>query len=84
MLAKQAVAFPVAAPPGTPTDRVEILRSAFANVIQDEAFQTEAAKYNIELDLQTGVEIETLVNKIFASAPVVIDRVLSLISSAQE
>lgn len=84
MLAKQSVAFPLAAPPETPSDRVGILRSAFIQTIKDSKFRADAAKFNIELDLTTGEEIEKLVKSIFDSPPDVVARARTLIASAQK
>lgn len=84
MLAKQSVAFPLAAPPGTPSDRLDILRRAFVQTISDGKFKDDAAKFNIELDLTTGEEIETLIQSIFESPPEVVARARSLITSAQK
>ena len=84
MLAKQGVAFPLAAPPETPSDRLEILRRAFVQTIEDSKFKADAAKFNIELDLTTGEEIETLVKSIFDSPPEVVTRARALIASAQK
>ena len=84
MLAKQGVAFPLAAPPETPSDRLEILRRAFVQTIEDSKFRADAAKFNIELDLTTGEEIETLVKSIFGSPPEVVTRARALIASAQK
>lgn len=84
MLAKQAVAFPLAAPPETPSDRLAVLRAAFVQTVNDSKFRAAAAKFNIELDLTTGEEIETLVQSIFDSPPHVITRARALIISAQK
>ena len=49
-----AIARPVAAPPGVPPDRVEVLRRAFDATMKDPVFLAEAAKLNAEIDPLTG------------------------------
>jgi len=43
-----------AAPPGTPADRVAILREAFAKVIKDPEFLTEGKKAKIDFQYISG------------------------------
>lgn len=45
----QAIGRAFAAPPGTPADRVAILREAFAKVLQDPEFRAEAKKAKIHM-----------------------------------
>jgi tripartite-type tricarboxylate transporter receptor subunit TctC len=84
MLAKQSVAFPLAAPPDTPSERLDVLRRAFVQTVNDNSFKGAAAKFNIELDLTTGEEIESLVKLIFDTPSHVVVRARTLIASAQK
>ena len=84
MLAKQSVAFPLAAPPDTPSERLDVLRRAFVQTVNDNSFKGAAAKFNIELDLTTGEEIESLVKLIFDTPSHVVARARTLIASAQK
>jgi tripartite-type tricarboxylate transporter receptor subunit TctC len=47
----------LALPPGTPPDRVKILRDAFARMTKDETFLKEADKMGLEISLIRGEEM---------------------------
>jgi tripartite-type tricarboxylate transporter receptor subunit TctC len=53
------------APPGTPKDRVKILREAFLNTYKDAEFLAEAKKANLELDPVKGDDMEQIVAGLF-------------------
>jgi tripartite-type tricarboxylate transporter receptor subunit TctC len=59
-----AIARPVAAPPGVPGDRVELLRRAFDATMRDPEFLAEAAKLNLEIDPLTGEEVQDIVIRV--------------------
>lgn len=50
-----------AAPPGTPKDRVEILRKAFMQAMSDPALAEEAKKMKLDLDPMTGEDVAKVV-----------------------
>ena len=52
---------PFAVPPGTPNDRVEILRKAFQDTTKDKEFLAEVDKMQLTLDPATGDELTTAV-----------------------
>jgi tripartite-type tricarboxylate transporter receptor subunit TctC len=59
-LINKALGLPVgnlAAPPGTPTERIEELRSAYRNMARDQKFQTDAARIKISVDNLGGKEL---------------------------
>lgn len=62
-----APARPVAAPPGVPAARVEILRRAFDAAMKDEAFLAEAARLNAEIDPLTGGRVQEIVQQVLAT-----------------
>jgi tripartite-type tricarboxylate transporter receptor subunit TctC len=51
--------------PGTPKDRVQALRRAFADTMKDPQFLAEAKKGNLDIDPAEGAELEENVKKIF-------------------
>ena len=53
-----ALGRPIAAPPGTPADRVAALRAAFDSTLRDADFLAEAGKLNLSIDPATAAEIE--------------------------
>jgi tripartite-type tricarboxylate transporter receptor subunit TctC len=56
-------------PPGTPKDRVQILRRAFQDTLRDPAFLAEAEKARLEIAPVTGEEIERTVASLFKLDP---------------
>src|SRR5215470_7009312 len=70
-----AIARPVAAPPGVPPDRVEVLRRAFDATMQDPAFLAEASKIGTEIDPLTGEEVQDIVRRVLATPRPVINQI---------
>ncbi len=60
-----AIARPYVLPPGTPKDRVQILRKAFQNTMRDPEFLADAKKSNLDIDPLDGEEMETIVAGLF-------------------
>jgi tripartite-type tricarboxylate transporter receptor subunit TctC len=56
-------------PPGVPQDRVEILRKAFKDTMQDPEFVAEAKKSKLEMQYVSAEEINGLVNQILSISP---------------
>lgn len=65
--ATDEMARPYAAPPGIPKDRAEALRDAFMRMVKDKDFLAEAAKQRLEIDPASGLEIESLLDRIYSS-----------------
>ncbi|HEY3305928.1 MAG TPA: tripartite tricarboxylate transporter substrate-binding protein [Candidatus Binatia bacterium] len=55
--------------PGTPKDRVQILRKAFTDVLKDADFQAEAKKSQLDTNPLTGEEVEKTVAGLFKIQP---------------
>lgn len=64
-----AFARPFAVPPGTPKDRVAVLRTALADTFKDPAFFADAEKTKLSIDPATGEEMTQLVAEVFALDP---------------
>ena len=60
-----AFARPFVLPPGTPKERVQVLRRAFQETLKDAAFLAEAEKAKLTLDPVTGEELEKMVGELF-------------------
>ena len=56
---------PFMAPPGTPKERVQILRRAFQEALSDKALLAEAEKARLTLDPVSGEELEKLIADLF-------------------
>lgn len=56
-------------PPGTPKDRVQIVRKAFMDTMKDPEFLAEAKKANLDLDPVGGEELEKIIANFFKLEP---------------
>jgi len=64
-----AYARPFVLPPGTPKERVQILRKAFQEMLKDKAFLAETEKAKLMLDPVTGDDLEKMVAELFTLDP---------------
>ena len=63
---------PVMVTPGTPLERVRILRESFAKVLQDPELLAEAKKSKMEVEYSSGEELESLIKEVLDQPPEVI------------
>jgi tripartite-type tricarboxylate transporter receptor subunit TctC len=56
---------PYALPPGTPKDRVQILRKAFQETLKDKDFLAEAVKSKLDVDPVSGEDVEKIIAGLF-------------------
>jgi tripartite-type tricarboxylate transporter receptor subunit TctC len=59
-------------PPGTPKDRVQIIRQAFLATLKDPAFVAEAEKSKLEIDPVSGEALEKIVAGIYKMNPAIL------------
>jgi len=64
-----AITRPYAVAPGTPKDRVQMLRKAFVETLKDPDFSADAKKSRLDTDPLTGEEIEKIVAQLFKMEP---------------
>lgn len=69
----------LAAPPGTPPERVAALREAFDKTVKDPAFLAAAKKRNLLVNPSTGEEIQEIVENALKVSPEVVKRARKLI-----
>jgi tripartite-type tricarboxylate transporter receptor subunit TctC len=74
-----AFARPLALPPGTPKDRVLILRKAFQETLKDSAFLAEADKAKLTLEPATAEELEKMVAEAFALEPALLAKLKDIL-----
>jgi tripartite-type tricarboxylate transporter receptor subunit TctC len=67
VFARLVMAWPFLAPPGVPSERVEVLRKAFMATMQDKDFLAEAAKAGLEINPVKGEDIQSLVQQVYAT-----------------
>jgi hypothetical protein len=74
-----SIARPIAAPPGVPPDRVEILRRAFDATMKDPAFLADAATQRLDIDPLTGEQVQDVVTQVLATPKPVRNHIQSII-----
>jgi tripartite-type tricarboxylate transporter receptor subunit TctC len=65
---------PIFAAPGTPTDRVKILRDAHAKSMKDPELIAEANKGKMDMDPSTGEELQELTKEVMAQPREVVEQ----------
>ncbi len=60
---------PVAAPPGVPLERVQILRRAFDATMDDPAFLADAQRLRLEISPANGDEVQHAVHQVLTTRP---------------
>ena len=85
ILIRQEIGRPVAAPPGVPADRMEVLRRAFDDTMKDPEFLAEAAKAQLEIEPLNARAIDMLLANAFATPRAIVAQAAQLIEpSAQK
>ena len=79
ILVRQELGRPLAAPPGVPADRLEILRGAFDATMKDPQFLAEAAKLELEIEPLSAPEIDKLLADAFATPKAIVQEAAGLI-----
>jgi tripartite-type tricarboxylate transporter receptor subunit TctC len=68
----QAMDRPVLLPPGTPADKVQALRKAFKETMDDPGFQAEAKKQKLEIEYVSGEKVAKIIENAFSFPPDII------------
>ena len=66
-------------PPGTPPERVRVLRAALEATVRDPVFLAEAQRSRIDVDPVPGEEIERLVDGLFRLDPALVARLRAIL-----
>ncbi|HXG52960.1 MAG TPA: tripartite tricarboxylate transporter substrate-binding protein [candidate division Zixibacteria bacterium] len=67
--------------PGTPRDRVQILRKAFADTLKDPDFLAEAKKARLEVNPLGGEEVGRIVADLFSLSPAMVSRLAAILAA---
>ena len=70
---------PLVTPPGLPADRLKILRDAFDKAVKDPELLAAAEKRWLEMDPESGAEMESLAKEVMAASPDVVQRMQKLL-----
>src|SRR5438093_1436520 len=79
ILAHGSMGRPIFTSPGTPPDRVKILRDAYDKMLKDPVFLDDIKKKNFELDPISGEELDAMVKEVMTQPPEIIDRLKKLL-----
>ena len=66
---------PMAAPPGTPEERVKTLGTAFDAAVNDPGFRADAVKQNLDINPTNAAETTAAVKRLYDSPKAAVDRV---------
>jgi tripartite-type tricarboxylate transporter receptor subunit TctC len=66
--------------PGTPKDRVQLLRKAFTATMNDPGFLTDAEKSNLEISPLTGAELEKTVHGLLKTNPTLLAKLKQILA----
>lgn len=72
---------PLMVTPGTPPERVKILRESFAKALKDEELLNEARKGKMDVDYSSGEELETLVKEVLDQPREVIEQARKILGN---
>jgi tripartite-type tricarboxylate transporter receptor subunit TctC len=70
---------PYVLPPGTPKDRVEVLRAAFMNTMRDPEFLADAQKANLNINPLDGPTLEKGVREVFNLDPALLPKLKEIL-----
>jgi tripartite-type tricarboxylate transporter receptor subunit TctC len=78
LLVSATVGRPMMTTPGTPPDRVKLLRDVYVKTLKDPAVVEEAKKVKMDLEILTGAEVEAQIRDVMNQPKDVIERVKKL------
>jgi tripartite-type tricarboxylate transporter receptor subunit TctC len=79
LAAGEGFGHPMMAPPGTPADRVKILREAYAKALRDPELIAEAQKGRWSIEPVSGEELQSLADRIMVQPPEVVNQVKKIL-----
>src|SRR5215468_5081228 len=74
-----ALTYGYSLPPGTPKERVQVLRRALLETVKDPDFLAEAGKANLEIAPASGEEIEQSIRDLFKTDPKVVAKLKEIL-----
>lgn len=76
-----AIGRPFAAPPGTPADKVEVLRKAFDAAMKDPEFLEEGRKMQAEISPTRGADVQRIISELYATPKPVVERTRKILEA---
>jgi tripartite-type tricarboxylate transporter receptor subunit TctC len=80
--AQQQFGRPFVMPPGSPPNRVAMMRKAFLQVLADKDLLAEAEKLKLDIDAMSGDELQGIINQIYATPKPIVDRAIKAMGYA--
>jgi tripartite-type tricarboxylate transporter receptor subunit TctC len=74
IITQQVFGRPYFLPPGTPADRVQLLRDAFMKTMADPAFLEDAKKQRLDIDALDGEKVQKMVEALYAAPAAIVER----------
>jgi tripartite-type tricarboxylate transporter receptor subunit TctC len=84
ILDRMTLGRPFIAPPGIPSDRVALLRSAFRQAVEDPELRADAEKQRLAIDPVWGGEAEDVIRRLYATPAPVLERTRKIVAVAPE
>src|SRR5262245_46126325 len=72
---------PVLVTPGTPRDRIKMLRESFRNVMKDPELLAEAKKSRMDVEYTPGEDLETLLKEVLSQPPEVVEQARKILGN---
>jgi len=80
VLSRQEMGRPLVAPPGTPQDRKEALRSAFDATMADPDFIAEATARSLEVNPVKGADLDKLLERLYSTPSAILAETKAIIA----
>jgi tripartite-type tricarboxylate transporter receptor subunit TctC len=78
--ARNALGYPIAAPPDTPADRVDALRAAFDATVVDPDFLADMKQAGLDVAPTNGKDLAKLVADVYATPKAIVDQARAMIA----
>jgi tripartite-type tricarboxylate transporter receptor subunit TctC len=75
-----AISRPFVLPPRTPKERVQVLRQAFMDTLNDPGFKADAEKSNLDISPLNGKELEQIIHGLSKASPSVLAKLKEIIA----
>ncbi len=75
---------PFSVPPGTPKERLQLLRKAYAETLRDPELLAEAKKMKLDIDPVSGEDIDGYVKQIYSMSDKVKENLSFLVKSTKK
>jgi tripartite-type tricarboxylate transporter receptor subunit TctC len=83
IFSRQEIAFPYAAPPGVPADRLSALRKGFLDTLRDPSFVQEAEKMGLEVSPVSGEEVLKILTEAYSASSDIVERARAAVTQKQ-